>query len=72
MYGLGASAYCESSVLKIFAAKKRPLTDPIIVHTLSAGEAERLVRLGKFKPLFWQLAEAFWPGPLTIVLEANW
>ena len=65
VYGLGANALDDFAVSRIFAAKERPRFNPLIVHVLDKGEAEELVL---FNPLATKLAEAFWPGGLTLVL----
>lgn len=66
VYGLGARADQASAAARIFAAKERPAFDPLIVHLAHAGEASAWAETSH--PLFARLAEAFWPGPLTIVL----
>lgn len=43
VYGLGANAYDEGALKSIYVTKKRPLTDPIIVHVLDAKQGEKLV-----------------------------
>ncbi len=55
-----------AAVRRIFAAKQRPPSDPLIVHLASAAELE-LVALD-ISPLAMALAEKFWPGPLTLLL----
>jgi L-threonylcarbamoyladenylate synthase len=68
VYGLGADARNDAAVRAIFAAKGRPSDNPLIVHVASAAELERTGRdLG---PLARELAARFWPGPLTLVVEA--
>lgn len=72
VYGLGANALDPSACLKIFETKKRPLTDPLIVHITSVESALSLVSLSeKQKKIFLLLAKKFWPGPFTFVLPAN-
>lgn len=66
VYGLGADATQSRAVAEIFAAKGRPTFNPLIVHVLDVAAAERHVI---FTPLARQLAGAFWPGPLTLVLD---
>ncbi|MDR0737146.1 MAG: threonylcarbamoyl-AMP synthase [Zoogloeaceae bacterium] len=67
VYGLGADAANPAAAAKIFAAKGRPSDHPLIVH-LAATEA--LARWAKdIPPVAWRLAEAFWPGPLTLILK---
>jgi len=66
VYGLGADATNGEAVAQIFAAKGRPRFNPLIVHVPDAGAAEAHVI---FTPLARRLADVFWPGPLTLVLE---
>src|ERR1700761_3642178 len=65
VYGLGADATNGNAVAAIFAAKQRPQFNPLIVHVKDRAEAEVLV---EFTPLARALADAFWPGALTLVL----
>lgn len=65
VYGLGANATSDDAVARIFDAKNRPTFNPLIVHVTGIEAAERLVA---FTPLARKLAEAFWPGPLSLVL----
>jgi L-threonylcarbamoyladenylate synthase len=65
VYGLGADATNGQSVAAIFAAKGRPLFNPLIVHVEGIEEARRHVELS---PRAQALAQKFWPGPLTLVL----
>jgi L-threonylcarbamoyladenylate synthase len=67
VYGLGAHALDDEAVNEIFAAKGRPSTDPVIVHLASAEQLPTVART--IPELAWTLARAFWPGPLSIVLE---
>jgi L-threonylcarbamoyladenylate synthase len=67
VYGLGADAANPDAVKRIFEAKGRPATHPLIVHLGSAGEIERWAR--DIPPAARALAERFWPGPLTLVLK---
>ena len=67
VYGLGAAARDPRAVAKIFAAKGRPADHPLIVHLPSA---DLLPQWAAHVPdAAWRLAEAFWPGPLTLVLR---
>lgn len=72
VYGLGANALNIDAVKKIFEYKGRPLSDPLIVHVTSIEMAKELTVLDEetYK-LFTLLADKFWPGPLTMVLKAN-
>jgi L-threonylcarbamoyladenylate synthase len=66
VYGLAGNAYNESALAKIFAAKERPTFDPLIVHI---AEIEQLEDVAKDIPeAAYRLAEAYWPGPLTMIL----
>ena len=66
VYGLGANAQNPAAVRKIFEAKGRPTTHPVIVHLDSPRYLHRWVR--DVPDLAARLAETFWPGPLTMVL----
>lgn len=69
VYGLGADASNELAVRRIFAVKGRPSTHPLIVHVASVEHARQwATTLG---PLGEQLARAFWPGPLTLIVKRN-
>ncbi len=65
VYGLGADATSDSAVAAIFEAKGRPRFNPLIAHVADAGRA---MELGRFHDAARRLAEAFWPGPLTLVV----
>ncbi len=65
VYGLGADATSGSAVLRIYEAKDRPRFNPLIVHCASQRMAQRY---GMFDGRACRLAEAFWPGPLTLVV----
>jgi L-threonylcarbamoyladenylate synthase len=67
VYGLGANALDAAAARGLFRAKGRPAEDPLIVHLASADELPRVAR--ELPPLLPLLAEAFWPGPLTLVLR---
>jgi L-threonylcarbamoyladenylate synthase len=66
VYGLGANALDARAVAKVFAAKERPRFNPLIVHVLGIAEAESY---GALDATARKLAEAFWPGPLSLVLN---
>lgn len=59
--------------MEIYRVKRRPLTDPIIVHVLGYEDGSKLVvpESEGEKELFRRLTEEFWPGPLTVILKAN-
>ena len=67
VYGLGADAASPAAVARIFAAKGRPADHPLIVHLPGAGYLDRWAR--DIPAAAWELAEAFWPGPLTLILK---
>ncbi len=69
VYGLGADAMQTQAVEHIFAAKGRPFSDPLIVHIAGREEWKSLVTT--ISPLAEQLAQMFWPGPLTLILPAS-
>ncbi len=67
VYGLGARAYDADAVGRIFAAKGRPATNPLIVHFAELPFDESQSEAAWFQPAQ-RLATRFWPGPLTMVL----
>ncbi len=67
VYGLGADASNPAAVAKIFAAKGRPQDHPLIVHL--ADVAQLPLWAAEIPESARQLAAAFWPGPLTLVLK---
>src|SRR5438105_10602636 len=64
VYGLGANALDAAAVARIFTAKGRPATNPLIVHVLDTSTA--LPFADDFPETARRLAERFWPGPLTL------
>lgn len=66
VYGLGANALDAAAVMKIYAAKERPLSSPLIVHCPDIATVRGLA--AEWPPRAQQLADAFWPGPLTIIV----
>ncbi|MFZ5913014.1 MAG: L-threonylcarbamoyladenylate synthase [Pseudomonadota bacterium] len=66
VYGLGADARNDRAVAEIFSIKGRPQFNPLIVHVRDIAAAEKLAA---FDPVSLRLAEKFWPGPFTLVLE---
>ncbi len=67
VYGLGANALDAVSIGKIFSAKSRPAWDPVIVHVASQAMLAGLVE--EVPKSAGRLMEAFWPGPLTLLLK---
>ncbi len=65
VYGLGADATDRSAAKKIYAAKGRPSDNPLIIHVASPEDAELYAYTS---PLYYALAKAFMPGPLTVIL----
>ena len=65
VYGLGGDATNAEAVAAIFAAKERPSFDPLIVHVADAADVHQAV--AAWTPRQAMLAEAFWPGPLTML-----
>lgn len=66
VYGLAADATNEQAISKIYAIKQRPTFNPLIIHCHSISQAEQYVEM---TPMAKQLADKFWPGPLTLVLN---
>jgi L-threonylcarbamoyladenylate synthase len=66
VYGLGADATSAEAVTRIFAAKGRPFSDPVIVHLADASGLPGVAR--EVPEAAERMAERFWPGPLTLVL----
>ena len=69
VYGLGANALDEQAAAKIYTAKGRPSDNPLIVHIAEAGDLEGIVETVPEEARL--LAEAFWPGPLTMIFRKN-
>lgn len=69
VYGLGANALDHEAVARIFRAKGRPSFNPVIVHLASSAHVGEVARA--FPLAAQQLADAFWPGPLTLVLPRS-
>lgn len=67
VYGLGANALDDDAVSRIYSVKRRPATSPLIVHVASLDMARALV--AGWTESAERLAQNFWPGPLTLVLE---
>ncbi|MBQ7925978.1 MAG: threonylcarbamoyl-AMP synthase [Lachnospiraceae bacterium] len=69
VYGLGGDALNRESSRKIYAAKGRPSDNPLIVHICRLEDMDALVR--QVTPEARAVAEAFWPGPLTLILPKS-
>jgi L-threonylcarbamoyladenylate synthase len=69
VYGLGADVSNSSAVQRIFEIKKRPADHPLIVHFADASRLHHWAR--EVPEQAWQLAERFWPGPLTLILPRS-
>ena len=69
VYGLGADAFREEACAKIYEAKGRPSDNPLIVHIAETAALNRLTEAAD--PRVLRLAEAFWPGPLTVILKRS-
>src|SRR5436190_16935944 len=67
VYGLGADAQNSDALRRIFLAKKRPIDHPLIVHIAELAQLSDWAR--EIPNTAFQLAEAFWPGPLTLILK---
>lgn len=65
VYGLGADAANATAIAHLYAAKGRPAFNPLIAHVADLAAAQRI---GRFDACALRLAEAFWPGPLTLVV----
>lgn len=68
VYGLAADATSEAAVARIYAAKDRPRFNPLIIHV---ADLEQATALGAFDRDARRLAEALWPGPLTVVVPTT-
>lgn len=69
VYGLGGNAFDETAAARIYAAKGRPSDNPLIVHI---AKTEALLELAAEVPeTAYRLAEAFWPGPLTMIVKKS-
>ena len=66
VYGLAASAYCDTAVKNIFIAKGRPSDNPLIVHIADISELDEIAK--EVAPVAKKCMDAFWPGPFTAVL----
>jgi L-threonylcarbamoyladenylate synthase len=72
VYGLGANALSAEAVARIFAAKQRPSWDPLIVHLASVEQLSQVAEVPtELAGRVAALADAFWPGPLTLLLPRS-
>lgn len=69
VYGLGANAFDETAVKRIFEAKGRPSDNPLIVHIADKDKVRELAAV--IPPVSVMLMDAFWPGPLTLVMHKS-
>lgn len=69
VYGLAGSLYSEEAIREIFSLKNRPANNPLIVHLSSIRDINDYV--ADYPPYFELLTNAFWPGPLTLILPAE-
>src|SRR5438105_15375429 len=69
VYGLGADAFQPAALERIFAAKGRPFSDPLIVHIADLDALNLLTT--SMPEQAKQLAQVFWPGPLTLILPRH-
>jgi L-threonylcarbamoyladenylate synthase len=69
VYGLAADATNDAALRQIYAIKQRPADNPLIVHIGDANQVNDWA--AEFPPLAQKLAQAFWPGPFTLVLSAK-
>lgn len=69
VYGLAADALSGEAVAKIFAAKGRPMDNPLIVHIADFADIEKFDLVSEIPASAYKLAEKFWPGPLTMIMK---
>lgn len=69
VYGLAADASNDVALQKIYALKQRPANNPLIIHLSGANQVTQFA--ADFPPLAQKMAQAFWPGPFTLVLKAK-
>lgn len=69
VYGLGGDALNKESSRKIYEAKGRPSDNPLIIHICNMDDLESIVEV--IPEAVYRLAEAFWPGPLTIIMKKS-
>jgi len=69
VYGLGGDAINAASANRIYTAKGRPADNPLIIHICRVNDIERIAK--DVPDIFYTLAAAFWPGPLTMILKKS-
>ncbi len=69
VYGLGACIFSEEGIRKIFTIKGRPADNPLIAHISDLASVDRIAK--DLPPLFYKLAEKFFPGPLTLIVPKS-
>jgi len=69
VYGMGANINSEKALKKVFQVKERPFFDPLIIHVDSIEMAKNYT--SNWNPIAQKLADEFWPGPLTLVLDKS-
>lgn len=69
VYGLGADVFNDAAIRKVFDAKQRPADNPLIAHVAEAGDINLLSE--RISPAAQRLVDAFFPGPLTLVLPKS-
>ncbi len=69
VYGLAADASNDVALRQVYAIKQRPVDNPLIVHIADVSQVSEWV--AEFPPLAQKLAQAYWPGPFTLVLKAK-
>jgi L-threonylcarbamoyladenylate synthase len=67
VYGLAGNAFDTEAIHKIFEVKKRPTFNPLIVHIKGIEDLKQVA--SEIPPIAYELANAFWPGPLTLILK---
>jgi L-threonylcarbamoyladenylate synthase len=67
VYGLAGNAYSDVAINKIFEVKKRPNSNPLILHVKNSNELDKIGT--QIPELAYKLAEIFWPGPLTLIVK---
>lgn len=69
VYGLGAGVFLPGAIQKIYQAKGRPADNPLIVHVGALDQCEKLA--ASLPEIFYKLASAFFPGPLTLIVNKD-